>query len=263
MQTTTTADVLTAQRKPLAMTFWGWYFERSLRRSFHRVLIHGDSALDPWARGSASGPAILYATHGSWWDAALAMVISLRTHHLPAFGMMEYKQLVKYQFFRSIGLFSVVREDARSALASLQYGSSLLAGSNNVLWMFPQGTLVHQDKRPLNLDPGLAILCRYLGTCSIIPVAMRYDVVHEQRPVARIRVGKPVWLSNEETGDIRGTLRRAEDLLTSTANEAYTDALHDEERPYRVLLEGAKSMEKRFDEWKRWARFTSGDDRSS
>lgn len=245
------------------MAFWGRYFERSVRKSFHRVLIKGDAVLAPWANRTSDGPAILYSTHGSWWDAALAMVLSLRTHRLPAYGMMEHKQLVKYQFFRSIGLFSVVREDARSALASLHYGASLLSGTNNVLWMFPQGTLVHQDKRPLDLDPGLAILCRYLGTCTIIPVAMRYDFVHEQHPVARILMGEPVGVTSEESHDVRSTLRRAEEHLTSCANEAHMDALQNDERSYRTLLKGSVSMEKRLDAWKRRARFTSDDDRSS
>jgi chlorobactene lauroyltransferase len=257
MQTTTTDGVLTARRSSLACAFWGRYFEWTVRRSFSRVLISGDHVLRPWSTGQAEGPAILFSTHGSWWDAAMAMVISLRTHSLPAYGMMEYRQLVKYQFFRSIGLFSVVRENPRSALSSIDYGASLLRNTSNVLWMFPQGTLVHQDKRPLQLDPGLAILCRSLQGATIIPVAMRYDLLLEQRPEARIGIGDPLYISPAMANDLRATISIAQQLLSACADNIQRDAYAAEQAGYRTLYQGCLSMEKRYDIIKKRLGFTT------
>ena len=146
-------DIIPAAPAPIAKAFWGRYFERSVRRSFHSVRLQGADHISPWtpkAQRRMTEPLILYATHGSWWDAALSMVLSLRRFDLDGYGMMEYKQLHRYAFFRRIGLFSVVREDPASAMRSLRYAASVLRGTGRALWMFPQGTLVNQETRPLD-----------------------------------------------------------------------------------------------------------------
>ncbi|MBK9184389.1 MAG: hypothetical protein IPM83_15075 [Ignavibacteria bacterium] len=80
---------------------------------------------------SAPCPTIIVSTHGSWWDAVVTIVMSLRRYRLDADGMMEYRQLTKYRFFSRIGMFSVVREDPRSAVRSLHYAADRLRNTGS------------------------------------------------------------------------------------------------------------------------------------
>lgn len=249
MQDTTNASVLTARPSPLAKTFWGWWFERRVRASFSQVLLAGEQGLRPWStrtRGRTTEPIILYATHGSWWDAALTIVLSLRTFHLDALGMMEYRQLRRYPFFRSIGMFSVVREDPSSALRSLRYAASELQGRGRALWMFPQGTLVQQDVRPLVVEPGLAMLAKRLPAVWLCPVAMRYELLREQRPEARIVVGRPERVDTAGT-TLRDLQRDSAERLEALADRVRADAQAERTEGYRPCYRGPRSMEKQFD----------------
>jgi len=242
-------DIITASPSALAKVFWGRYFERTVRRSFHTVRVKGAAQLQPWrigARDRRVEPLILYATHGSWWDAALTIVLSLRTFHLDAYGMMEYKQLQRYPFFRRIGMFSVIREDPASALRSIRYAASELRGTGRALWMFPQGTLVNQEVRPLELEPGLGILARALQPVWLCPVALRYDLVREQAPDAQIAIGTPQrWEGGSWSA--RDVQHSAAAALTSLADDVREDALQERLEAYEMLYRGRTSMEKRYD----------------
>lgn len=234
----------------MAKAFWGRYFERSVRRSFHSVLIDGEGGIRGWTPNAdrrMTEPLILYATHHSWWDAALSIVLSLRTFHLDAYGMMEHKQLAKYRFFRKIGMFSVVREDPRSALRSIQHAAGLLRGTGRALWMFPQGELVQQDVRPIECDPGLGILTKMTGTAWLAPVAFRYELVREQRPDVFIRIGEPKRVEWSESMNVAQVMNDAQERLNNLADSVRTDALSHHVGSYRAIYRGTTSMEKRFD----------------
>lgn len=233
----------------MAKAFWGRYFERTVRRSFHSIRVKGAHHLHPWQVASndrCAEPLILYATHGSWWDAALSIVLSLRQFDLDAYGMMEYKQLHRYPFFRRIGMFSVVREDPSSALRSIRYAASVLRATGRTLWMFPQGTLVHQDSRPLVLEPGLGILARAIQPVWLCPVAFRYDLLREQRPDALVAIGQPqrweggLWSARDAVAD-------ASAHLTALADEVRAEAQVEQLDAYSVFYRGRRSMEKRYD----------------
>ncbi|MCX6139536.1 MAG: lysophospholipid acyltransferase family protein, partial [Candidatus Kapabacteria bacterium] len=149
---------------------------------------------------------------------------------LDADGMMEYKQLKKYRFFARIGMFSIVREDARSAIRSLDYAVSRLQGTNRFLWMFPQGTLIHQDL-PIVAEPGIGILVRKLGRVRILPLSIRYEMLRHKLPTCWARIGEPVileWGSSSTAKDISESVADALTLVSSlnrikAQNEDHSD----------------------------------------
>lgn len=248
MQTTNSEQLLTARHRSIDEWFWGHWFERSVRSAFSTSYVQGlDRVLEALPQRTGR-PLVMYCTHGSWWDAAIVMMIALRVLRIRSFGMMEYRQLVRYPFFRRIGLFSVVREDARSALESLRYAAGCLNRQPGVLWMFPQGTLRHQDVRPLNLEPGIGILARSVPSLLMCPVAIRYDMVKEQRPEFRLHFGE---IHEPGSQDIRAITEDCEVRLLGLADTVREAALSDDCAHWRVLHHGPRSMEKRFDAIKR------------
>lgn len=176
----------------------------------------------------------------------MTIVLSLREFNLDADGMMEYKQLTKYRFFSRIGMFSVIREDPRSAMESLTYAVSRLRATSRHLWMFPQGTLIHQDV-PVVAEPGIGILAKKLGDVRIVPVAMRYELLRTQHPHCWIRVGEPLTYTADTTESIRSIVDDVSNALNSCASLLRSDAQAERHDDYRLFLSGRSSMDARFD----------------
>ena len=250
MQITTPSSFIPAAPNSVAQRFWGAWFKQTMRRHFHKGLMKGAEHVRPWTgdgRRRSSVPLILYATHGSWWDAALSIVLSVPVLDLRSYGMMEYKQLSRYRFFRQVGMFSVIREDPGSAMRSIRYATDVLRGTGNSLFMFPQGTLVNQERRPIECEPGIGILARALEDVWLCPVAYRYELLREQRGEVRVVFGTPHRETWSEGRSIRALVRECSDRLSNLADVAREDALNEQHEGYEVFLRGPISMEQRFD----------------
>lgn len=157
---------------------------------------------------------------------------------------MDYKQLVRHKFMRRIGMFSVDRTNARSALMSIKYAAHLLAEKGNVLWVFPQGALIHPNK-PVESQSGTALLIRELEHVWICPVGLRYEIVHEQYPDAYVRFGKLEriqWNRAADVHDVTLALDHRLNFIRERMSRDCTFELFDE---YTTVLTGSRSLEKR------------------
>ena len=240
-----TQPFITARPRELDRRFWGAYFSWTLRRHFSAGYIAGEQHLVETSRSDDNIPTIVASTHASWWDAAVAMSLAFSRHRLDTDGMMEYRQLHRYRFFSRLGMFSVIREDPQSAMKTLRYAASRLANSNRMLWMYPQGTLIHQDIESINCEPGIGILTRMLGHCRVLPVAMRYELLREQRPACWVRFGEP--LSIDPGMPIRSVQTLTSESLTALRDTLRTDAMNELHSSYDRFIAGRRSMEKRYD----------------
>lgn len=240
-----------AKPNSLHKLFFAWYFRKRLRSTFHRVMITGKNLLDSYRQNNSDTqepiPLICYCSHSGWWDAILAIDLSLNEYGFDGYGLMEYKQLERYRFFSKLGLFSVVREDPRSALHSLNYGAELLANSRRVLWMFPQGTIVHQDKRPLGFEPGIGMLVKKLGRVALAPVAFRYDYQREEGAEIRISIGVPELFEWDKDSSIKAITEQCEQTMQTLMSAQQHQAIHSLYDGYEVYLSGRKSIEKSYD----------------
>lgn len=243
------APFIPARPRAFDRRFWGAYFSWTLRRSFSAGYIADEHYLVTASRHRDGVPTIVASTHASWWDAAVAMSLAFGRHRLDTDGMMEYRQLKRYRFFSRLGMFSVVREDPQNAMHSLRYAASRLNQTNRMLWMYPQGTLVHQDIERIECEPGIAILAKLLGVCRIVPVAMRYEMLREQRPAAWIRFAQPleINLSISPSTSIRHIQALCSERLTEVRNILRSDAIAENHQPYECFMTGRLSMEKRYD----------------
>ena len=194
------------------------------------------------------GPLIGYLNHPSWWDGYMAFVLSrvLLRDGFERYLMMEEKELLRYQFFAWCGAFSVHRQDARSAMRSVAYIGRLLAERRaRCLWIFPQGEITPNDRRPLEAFSGVAHVARRAGGATLWPVALRYELRGEQRPEAFIRAGPAHYApANSEP--------RALSAEVAARLTAACDALRDEVTAgdmagYRPLLRGRPGVNRLFD----------------
>ncbi|HEX8736317.1 MAG TPA: lysophospholipid acyltransferase family protein [Pyrinomonadaceae bacterium] len=198
------------------------YSRNLLRRRFHSLSVSG---LDFLKKQSADAPFLIYANHSSWWDGLIAFRIS-REIKLNSFIMMEEKHLKRLFLFRRLGAFSVVRENSREAAKSLNYAANLLKeNQNRTLWIFPQGEILPNDKRPLNFYRGAARVIEKAGRAAAVPLAMRYEFRGEFKPEIFVKIDAPQLIQVDKNFDAKVLTKQFERQLTETLDDLKTDVL--------------------------------------
>ena len=206
------------------------YNRRLIKRRFASLRVAG---LEHLRERPTDAPLLLYANHSSWWD----VLVSVRLNQLcglDAYGMMEERQLRQYKFFRRLGAFSVVREDARAAVASIRYAADLLRAGNRALWIFPQGITAPNDTRPLKLFTGAARVIQRAGRAYAVPVALRYEFLEDYKPEIFVRVG-PLELS-ENVASPKLLTRQFTANLTANLDQLRQDILKANWQHYEETL---------------------------
>ncbi len=235
-----------AAKHPLGDAALYWLFARwSLYSSFDRVWLQSHGPL-PEPR---DGPLLLYLNHSSWWDGYLMYVIQrmVLRGRFDAHLLMEEKQLKAYRFFSWSGAFSINRHDAEDVRRSQTYAANLLRGgaTPRALFIFPQGKIVPQDRRPLVTYPGIARIIAQAGPITLCPVALRYEFLGQQQPHAFIRIG-PTHRATDPS-DLKGTLSEIRGRLTDACDALRDDVVGGRLETYAPILRGRRGIDQRFD----------------
>ncbi|HEX8395864.1 MAG TPA: lysophospholipid acyltransferase family protein [Pyrinomonadaceae bacterium] len=223
--------MLKANKSRLFEMLFAVYNRNLFRRRFAALRVQGIENLQ---NRKSDLPLVLYANHSSWWDGLVAFEIG-RAARLDHFLMMEEKQLKQLFLFRRLGAFSVVRENPRAGLRSINYAVEILKEKpNRSLWIFPQGEILPGDARPLRFYQGLARIIEKTGECVAAPVAMRYEFLGEFKPVVFAKIGRTEVFSNVKT-----TRKLTEHLsirLTETLDELKADITGEKINDFIDLL---------------------------
>lgn len=196
----------------------------------------------------ADGPLIAYLNHPSWWDGYMAFILSrvVLRDRFAGYLMMDERELRRYRLFAWCGCFSVDRADTRSAARSVAYiGRLLRERRDRSLWIFPQGEITPNDRRPLTTYSGLAHIARRAGGATLWPVALRYEFRGEQRPEAFLRVG-PLHYAPPAV-DTRALAGEAARRLTAAVDALRGDVTQGQLEGYRALLRGRPGVNRVFD----------------
>ena len=148
------------------------------------------------------------------------------------YAMMEERQLREYPFHRKLGAFSVVRENPREAVRSIEYAATLLRKTNRALWIFPQGATLPNDTRPFKLYTGAARIIKRIGVVDVAPVAIRYEFLNDFRPEILVRVGTLKRVEVDATFDVKRLTNCFATTLAETLDELRGDILASEFTDY-------------------------------
>lgn len=225
--------MLKANKSVIFEKIFSIYNRNLLRRRFHSFQVSGLEFLlnkDPHI------PLIIYCNHSSWWDGLAAFQIS-REVGLDSFIMMEEKQLKRLFLFRKLGAFSVDRENPREAYQSITYASEILQeNSNRTLWIFPQGKILHIDRRPVKFYGGLAKITEKIGKCSAASLAMRYEFLGEFKPQIFVKIKKPEIISVAANFDAKRLTDNFSNRLTENLDELKFDVINQHFSSYKSIL---------------------------
>lgn len=228
---------LTARKTPLIEALiYRTLVRPALRRAFQRVALwSAEPGFTP------DLPALIYANHPSWWDGYIAFLLAREHWRCPGYLMMEEPQLARYGFFRYCGVFSVDRHDPREGLRSVAYAADLLRGHpGRALWIFPQGLITPNDRRPLVTYAGAAHIARRAAPVRCIPMALRFEFLDEQRPEALVRLGPAHVVSGEY--DVKALQREMDRRLFCEVEQLHADTIDGTTAHYRTILQGRASV---------------------
>ena len=232
-------DVTARQALPAAAL--GVYARWALSRQFGALRLQMTDPLE------VSGPLIVQATHGSWWDGHLAVLLGLIARR-PLLVPTLAGNTARYPFLRRAGAVGFDPADARSvaALARLVIRACEPASAHPPLVVvFPTGYIVPPELRPIPSGGLSALLAWGARPVPIrsLAVSLRY-------------VGNPkasVWLRLGPVVDTTAfTSRRAlqvalRDDLTVAADALAADLLAGRTDGYAAVLRGSLSAAERWD----------------
>jgi hypothetical protein len=195
-------------------------------------------------------PVIWYGNHSSWWDGYVPFAMNRLVWKREAYVMIEHTQLSRYGFFRWAGGFSVDRSNARSAVQSINYASKLLAtAKNRALLIYPQGEILANDTRPLRFFSGVGHIVKSVvqahGACALVPLALRYEFIGEQKPEAFVSSGTPRLL--ESITDLKQLTEDMEAALTAELDALRADITAYRMHSFTPVLRGGASINRVFD----------------
>ncbi len=220
---------------------------RSLWKSFHAVRFRAVAPL-PLPPSQLNIPVIFYANHNTWWDGYLAHIVTRQLYGLEPYLMMDIQQLRRYFFFSWAGVFSVDQQNGRSAMRSIEYiAEELRGGPGRALWIFPQGQIQPQERRPLDFHSGLARTIRRVGECYVYPVAARFEFFREQYPEILIDVGEMRHFPAEAGFDPKKLTAELEQTLTAQLDRLRDTASAQVLEDFVTILKGKGSTDTFFD----------------
>ena len=234
--------MIEAEDHPLLEPFWKWYIANSVRGHFDAVRLQLEQP------DIAPTPTLWQATHVSWWDGYLGVLLSghLGLQHRV---MMLNENLAKYRFLRFVGAFGVERGSARGALESLRYAAAELGQPKaRGLMMFPAGDIGSPYQRTGPYQSGAASLALSVAKTAPIAVrsvAIRLEHLGAAKPEALLRVSAPrIVASGISTRDLSVLLQA--DLERETA-ALQTDLETGRLEEYAVMLRGAGGVQQGWD----------------
>lgn len=242
-----------AARSASLVAFFNFIFARAAGRAFHAIRL---------ARGCrpdlpASGSAVIYANHASWWDPVTFAVLSARLFEdRHAYGPIDAAALAQYRFMSRIGLFAVRQEGRARATDFLRGGLRILAEPNAVLIVTPEGRFVDVRSRPVRIQRGLAHLLLRRPETVAVPLAIEYPFWSEKCPEVLCRFGRAeaAHALGGSADEMHGAL---EARLTAVMDALAEDAMARDSARFETLLTGVAGVGGVYDVWRRaaaWAR---------
>lgn len=173
--------MIRARHIPFFVRFISFYSRNGLKRNFHNVEF--DCRAD-----TAGRPVLLIGNHFSWWDGFIAYRLNELCLRKKFHVMMLEEQLDTRMFLNKAGAFSIKR-GSRSVVESLQYASALLHEPENMVAVYPQGTISSIHRRPVRFEKGVE---RIITGASDMLMILFYvalpDWYSEKKPGLKVRV---------------------------------------------------------------------------
>jgi 1-acyl-sn-glycerol-3-phosphate acyltransferase len=244
-----------AKRSAFVFAFFGFIFERTLKRGFHAVRLVSAAPVP-----AASTPRlVIYTNHPSWWDPVTYIFMGRRLFPgRPLFSPMEEAMLVRYPFMAGMGAFPINHGSKRGAAAFLASSAEVLKQDQNILLIACQGHFADARERPLKAEAGIAHLASAGSNISFVPLAIEYVLWLEKRPELLLRFGPIIDGDRLKSMPAADRLEHLRAALESTMDALADLSIARDETAFTTILSGASDINPVYDVWRRFKSFIKG-----
>lgn len=186
--------------------YFGRVVEGRLAKTFAQVRVRG---LEPLRQLAQRSPLLFVSNHTSWWDPIFLIYLSTRLLRLQGYAMMEARNLRRLPFLGRLGGFGVDLSDPADRSAAVAYSAELLQAPGQAVWIFPQGRERPAHDRAQGFLPGAAVVASRVEALPIVPVGLRYEFCHLEKPFMLVSIGEPIAFA----GDVEQCRRRQEEAV--------------------------------------------------
>lgn len=203
--------------------FWLWvasnFFYNMLQNRFFAFRYTGEENVFGADKGT---PTILFSPHCNWWDGIVMYNITHRIFHKEIRLMVE--ELNRFPLLRHAGAYSVNKKSPQTAMQALKYSVEVVGDLRNMLCIFPQGIVRPPFYRPFNFQTGLAYIatkaCKKYGKINLVPVALDYCFLRDNRPEIVAEFGKRIEITDPDL-DRKELTHVLENALTQVSNKQF------------------------------------------
>lgn len=180
--------LIPASYSPTITKYFARWVRRMFKKSFHAVRVVPEHSQTIAELQQSDTPAIVLLSHTSWWDPLISL--TLHDHHGPGrepLAPMDASQLVKFGFFKKLGIFGIQPDNPESLQAMGEYVRGRFAANPRAtLWITPQGRFV-DPRDPIELRPGAAALAAKTPNVRVLALAIEYAFWTDQKPEVFLR----------------------------------------------------------------------------
>lgn len=216
------------------LTIASLFFFNMLQNRFYAMRYNG---VENYNNRDKSVPTILFSPHCNWWDGIVMYNITHRICHKEIRLMVE--ELNRFPLLRRGGAYSVNKKSAQSAMKALKYSVDLLKDFRNQLCIFPQGIIRPPHYRPIEFQTGLAYIAqnavKKYGKINLIPIAVDYCFLRDNRPEVIVDFGKCIELSDKNI-DRHEYTKFLEKALENICDEQFQNISTGKVEEYDILF---------------------------
>jgi len=182
-------------------------------------------------------PTIMFAPHCNWWDGIVLYNIAHRICQKEIRLMVE--ELNRFPLLRRGGAFSVNKKSPQTAMQALKYSIDVMGDLKNLLFIFPQGIIRPPHYRPIEFQTGLAYIAqnavKKYGKVNLIPIAIEYAFLRDNRPEVLVELGKRIELTDLKE-DRKELTRFLEGSLQDVCDNQVAEITQGEISEYKILF---------------------------
>ncbi|MER3496643.1 MAG: hypothetical protein C4320_07650 [Armatimonadota bacterium] len=168
------------ERAPLGRLVTGMIL-RTLRARFHHLEVGG-------ATEELPDQVIFVANHNGWHDGYVMFALA-RYFGRPVLDWIA--EFEAFPPFALVGGMPFPENDAAVRATTIRKTIRIMRAERRSLILFAEGAL-HPGPELLPFGGAVDLIARQVPGVRVIPVAIRYDLVFHERPVASISVGPPL-----------------------------------------------------------------------
>ena len=219
--------------------FWLWvadrFFYGMLENRFYAFRYKG---AENFYKKDPDTPVILFAPHNNWWDGIVGYNICNRIFKKEIRLMVE--ELNRFPLLRRGGAFNVNKKSPQASMEAIRYSVDVLGDSNSILYLFPQGIIKPPNFRPIEFQSGLTYIAekgakRY-GKVALLPVAVNYFFLRDNRPEVLVEFGDLIELDNDKP-DRKEFTKYLSKTLEKLCDSQFDDVRHARFKGYDTLFQ--------------------------